>query len=210
MVWDYNMDLLSILRKKKAKKLILGIIGEVNAGKTTLANRIGQDFAGRDLGTASPVPHETREVCRLENCNFKANGSTVDLTLLDTPGITSTVNYETFLEHGLSRKEAIERAKEATRGVVHAIKSLDSIDAAVLVVDAIQQPFNQVNWTILGNLEARNIPVIVAANKQDLNGSEEGLKLIRETFSENPVIPISALTGTNVDRLYKEIANSAS
>ncbi|MHA2233320.1 MAG: GTPase, partial [Candidatus Hodarchaeales archaeon] len=153
------MDLLSFIRKKKAKKLILGIIGEVNAGKTTLANRIGRDFAGRELGTASPVPHETRTVCSLENCEFNSNGSNLDMTVLDTPGITTTVNYETFLNHGLTRREAIERAKEATKGVVEAIKTLDTIDAAVLVVDAIQQPFNQVNWTILGNLLARDIPV---------------------------------------------------
>ncbi|MFQ5979797.1 MAG: GTP-binding protein [Candidatus Heimdallarchaeota archaeon] len=203
------MDLLSFIRKKKAKKLILGIIGEVNAGKTTLANRIGRDFAGRELGTASPVPHETRTVCSLENCEFKSNGSNLDMTVLDTPGITTTVNYETFLNHGLTRREAIERAKEATKGVVEAIKTLDTIDAAVLVVDAIQQPFNQVNWTILGNLLARDIPVIVAANKQDLNGAEDGLKLIKEAFSENPVVPISALRGNNMDKLYGEIANSA-
>ncbi|MFW9915860.1 MAG: Era-like GTP-binding protein [Candidatus Thorarchaeota archaeon] len=203
------MDILSIIRKKRTKKIVLGIIGEVNAGKTTLANRIGRDFAGKEVGVASPIPHETREVCALENCLFQANGGTVDLTLLDTPGITSTVNYESFLSHGLSRKEAIQRAKEATKGVVEAIKALDSLDAAVLVVDAIQQPFNQVNWTILGNLAARNIPVIVAANKQDLKGAEIGLELIKDAFEENPVIPISALKGNNMDALYGEIANSA-
>ncbi|MFX0117731.1 MAG: GTPase, partial [Candidatus Hodarchaeota archaeon] len=182
------MDLLSILRKKKAKKLVLGIIGEVNAGKTTLANRIGQDFAGKEVGPTSPIPHETRKICVLENCQFQANGSSIDLTLLDTPGITTTVNYETFLSHGLTRREAIERAKEATKGVVEAIKALDALDAAVLVVDAIQQPFNQVNWTILGNLAARKIPVIVAANKQDLKGAEAGLRLIEEAFDENKFI----------------------
>jgi len=204
------MDLLSVLRKKKTKKLVLGIIGEVNAGKTTLANRIGRDFAGKEVGKVSPVPHETRKVSTLENCKFQANGGSIKLTLLDTPGITSTINYESFLEFGLSRREAIERAKEATKGVIEAIKALDAIDAAVLVVDAIQQPFNQVNWTILGNLEARDIPIIVAANKQDLPGSEEGLKLISEVFSENTVVPISALKGNNIERLYGEIANTAS
>ena len=43
--------------KKHAR---IGIYGPPNAGKTTLANRIARDFTGETVGSASPVPHETR------------------------------------------------------------------------------------------------------------------------------------------------------
>ncbi|HDI73587.1 MAG TPA: hypothetical protein ENF57_01085, partial [Candidatus Korarchaeota archaeon] len=47
---------------RKKKRIVLGIYGPVNSGKTTLANRICMDFVGEKLGTVSRVPHETRSV----------------------------------------------------------------------------------------------------------------------------------------------------
>ena len=68
---------------------------------------------------------------------------------------------------GLSKDEARRRAKEATEGVIESIKWLEDIDGVLLVMDSTQDPFTQVNVTILGNLEARNLPVLIAANKID-------------------------------------------
>ena len=56
------MGLLSMIKFSKKKELTIGILCEVNAGKTTLANRIGQDFSGIDVGKVSNIPNETREV----------------------------------------------------------------------------------------------------------------------------------------------------
>lgn len=187
--------------------LTLGIVGEVNAGKTTLANRMGLDLANKTVGVVSPIPHETRDVVMLENCTLEANGhGIVNMTIVDTPGITTYVDYRNFVkEYNMTKKEAIERAKEATRGVIKAIESLDQLDAAIVVVDTTHPPFNQVNLMILGNLQAKSIPVIVAANKIDL--PEANLDLVEETFSGCSVVPISALYGHNMDSLYEAIAN---
>lgn len=194
---------MDLLRFSKKKQLTLGILGEVNAGKTTLANRIGEEFAGKSLGTVSEVPHETREVVELNNVNFKTqSGKGLSLNLVDTPGISSTVDFRDFTKFGMTTKEAQVRAKEATHGVIKAIQALDNLDAAVIVVDSARQPFNQVNWTIIGNLKSRNIPIIVAANKNDLPDSDPSL--VSEVF-QSEAIPISALKGDGINGLYEAI-----
>jgi len=196
------MGLFDFMKTPK-KELTIGILGEVNAGKTTLANLIGMDLIGKEVGKVSPVPHETREISELRDVTFNAGGKTLLLNLVDTPGISSNIDYHEFLNHGMTRKEAIGRAKEATQGVVKAIQALAKLDAAIVVVDAAKQPFNQVNWTIVGNLEVNKIPIIVAANKIDLPDADQ--KLVEEVF-ERRVIPISALHGTGLHKLYEELA----
>ena len=196
------MGLFDFMKNPK-KELTIGILGEVNAGKTTLANLIGVDLVGKELGEVSAIPHETREISELRDVSFNAGGRKLMLNLVDTPGISSNIDYHEFLNHGLTRKEAIGRAKEATQGVVKAIQVLSRLDAAIVVVDAARQPFNQVNWTIMGNLEVNKIPVIVAANKIDLPDADQ--KLVEDVF-ERKVIPISALHGTGLHKLYEEIA----
>lgn len=196
------MGLFDFIKTPK-KELTIGILGEVNAGKTTLANLIGVDLVGQEVGTVSAVPHETREISELRDVSFNSAGKKLMLNLVDTPGISSNINYHEFLDHGMTRKEAIGRAKEATQGVVKAIQVLSRLDAAIVVVDAARQPFNQVNWTIMGNLEVNKIPVIVAANKIDLPEADQ--KLVEDVF-ERKVIPISALHGTGLHKLYEEIA----
>jgi small GTP-binding protein len=195
------MGLFDFLKTKK--ELTIGILGEVNAGKTTLANLIGTDLVGKEIGKVSPVPHETREIAELRNVTFDKNGKSLQLNLVDTPGISSNIDYREFLDHGMTRKEAITRAKEATQGVIKAVQSLNKLDAAVVVVDAARQPFNQVNWTIIGNLEARKVPIIVAANKMDL--PEANKSLVEDVF-DRKVVPMSALQGKGLEDLYKEIS----
>jgi len=47
--------ILSNLFQNKTARI--GIYGPPNAGKTTLANRIAEDWSGTVSGTASEVPH---------------------------------------------------------------------------------------------------------------------------------------------------------
>jgi 50S ribosomal subunit-associated GTPase HflX len=70
-------------------------------------------------------------------------------------------------------------------------------------MDSTQDPFTQVNVTILGNLEARNLPVLIAANKIDLEDSSPAT--LKAAFPQHPVIPISALTGYNSEDLYSRM-----
>lgn len=185
------------------KAISLGLYGSPNAGKTTIANRISIDWLGEPVGVVSEIPHETRVVQKKEKIRMTVNGRTLSMNLLDMPGIATKVDYREFLPYGMSVKEAQQRAKEATKGIIEAIKWLENVDAALVVMDSTQDPYTQVNITILGNLEAKKIPVILVANKIDLPGSKADR--IREAFPQYPLVEVSALKGTRIDHLYKEI-----
>ncbi len=185
---------------KKKKNIKLGLYGPPNGGKTTLANRICQDWLGEDMGKVSNIPHETREIQVKEQISIKSKGKEISFNLVDTPGIATRIDYEDFLKSGLKQKEAKKRAKEATRGVIDAIKWLDDMDVVVVVLDSTKDPYTQVNITIVGNLEARKIPVLVVGNKVDLKKSN--IKKLQEAFPQYGIVGISAKLGNNIDEFY--------
>jgi len=188
---------------KSKKRVKLGLYGPPNGGKTTLANRICQDWLGQDMGTVSPIPHETREIQIKEQVVIKSKGKELAFNLVDTPGIATKIDYEDFIKLGMKEKEAKVRAKEATKGVIDAIKWLDDVDAVVVVLDATKDPYSQVNITIMGNLEARKIPVLVVANKVDLKKSS--IKKVQSAFPQYKVIGISAKFGENIEGFYESL-----
>ncbi len=192
----------------KKKDVVLGIYGSPNVGKTTLANRICVDLVGEPMGAVSPVPHETRAVQKKGNMTLKLHGFKLTMSLLDMPGIAVKVDYRDFLEYGISKEEAQKRAREATRGVVEAVRHLDKVDAALFVIDSTEDPYTQVNITTIGNIEARSIPTIVVANKIDLPNAN--IRRVKEAFPGYDFVEISAMTGENLDGLYKEIAQKLS
>lgn len=145
-------------RKREVK---IGLYGPVNSGKTTLANRICTDWIGEEMGKVSVIPHETREIQMKENVNIENDGKSLTFNLIDTPGIATKIDFEDFVQKGLRKTEAKQRAKEATKGVIEAIKWLDKMDMVLVVLDSSEDPVNQVNVTILGNLDARNIPFLI-------------------------------------------------
>jgi len=183
----------------------LGLYGPPNSGKTTLANKICKDWLGQDMGNISNVAHETREIQVKEQISMKSKDGNKELlfNLVDTPGIATKIDYEDFLRYGLSERKAKKRAKEATKGVIDAIKWLDEMDAVLVVLDSTQDPYSQVNITIIGNLAARNIPVLVVGNKSDLKRSN--LKKVQAAFPQYEVMGISAKYGRNVKKLYEKL-----
>lgn len=189
---------------KKHKRIKLGLYGPPNGGKTTLANRISVDWLGEEVGSTSDMPHETREIQLKESIVIKNDdGREVTFNLVDTPGIATRIDYEDFLKYGMSENEAKDRAKEATKGIIDSIKWLDEMDCVIVVLDSTKDPFSQVNVTIIGNLVARKIPVLIAANKIDLKKSN--LKKIEAAFPQYEAVGISAKKGQNMDTFYKKI-----
>jgi small GTP-binding protein len=201
MISRLYKKILSLFRKKK--NIQLGFYGPVNAGKTTLANRISLDWLGKEIGKVSEIPHETRHIQKIENVVIKTDNGELRMNIIDMPGIATEVDYKKFEAYGLSEEDAKKRAKEATKGVIEAIKWLDSVDAVLVVMDSSQDPYTQVNITIIGNLEARKVPMIIVANKIDLPNADPSK--IENAFPQHVVVPISALTGENMEKLYEAI-----
>ncbi len=188
---------------KRKRELKLGFYGPPNVGKTSLANRICKDFTGEEIGSVSKVPHETRNIQFKEKVEIGYKGKKMTFKMIDTPGISTKIDYEDFLKFKMKKKDAKNRAKEATQGVVESIKWLDDMDIVVIVLDATQNPYNQVNITIIGNLVARKIPVLIVANKVDLKRAN--MKKVESAFPEYEVVGISARYGKNLEEFYESI-----
>ncbi len=194
-----------LFREKKQRKL--GLYGPPNGGKTTLANRICMDWLGQEMGKASNVAHETREIQIKEQITIKSKGKELAFNLVDTPGIATKIDYEEFLKSGMKEKDAKKRAKEATKGVIDAIKWLDNMDAVIVVLDSTMDPYSQVNITIIGNLQARDIPVMIVGNKVDLKKSN--IKKLQSAFPQYEVVGISAKYGNNIEDFYEALLKIA-
>jgi len=191
-----------IFKKKRAK---IGLYGPPNAGKTTLANRILHDWSGGEsFGVASPIPHETRRAMRKEGVVIRSNGSSIELDIVDTPGMATKVDFKEFMAFGLTEAESKKRAKEATEGVIEAIKWLDDLDGVLLVMDSTEDPYTQVNVVVIGNMEARKLPLLIVANKMDLPNALPAR--IKAAFPQHSMVQVSALEGSNIDNLYQAIA----
>lgn len=208
----------------------IGIYGPPNSGKTTLSNRIVTDWtdenAMRDdegeepedadetsdgdstedgeFGSASHIPHETRRAKR-KTVSIEQEGKRVDLDIVDTPGVSTQVDYKDFMDYDIEKDEAVERSREATEGIAEAMHWLrEDIDGVVYVLDSTRDPFTQVNTMLIGIIESQDIPVLIFANKIDLEDSS--VKRIRDAFPQHKVVELSALEGDNMDEAYDSIA----
>jgi hypothetical protein len=183
----------------------IGIYGPPNAGKTTLANRIARDWTGEAVGAESQIPHETRRAHRVENVCIERNGNSVNIDVVDTPGVTTKVDYEEFTDFGMDKEDAVERSREATEGVAEAMHWLkEDVDGVIYVLDASVDPFTQVNTMLVGIIESRDLPVLIIANKNDLEDASPSR--ISQAFPQHETVPLSGLEGNNMDELYNKIA----
>jgi len=188
----------------KKSHVKLGLYGPPNGGKSTLANRICQDWLGEEMSSVSHIAHETREIKIKEQVTIKnKKGKELTFSLVDTPGISTRIDYEDFLKKGINKKDAKIRAKEATKGVIDSIKWLDNMDSVVIVLDATQDPYSQVNITIIGNLQARDIPVLIVANKVDLKRAS--IDAVKAAFPQYEIVGISAKYGKNTEEFYEQL-----
>jgi GTP-binding protein HflX len=174
------------LRRKRRKKLnfkMVALIGYTNAGKTTLLNRLSHsDYLAEDklFATLDPVTKAVRT----------PSGKVFLLT--DTVGFIREL------------PEELKKAFKAT------LEELYSADLLLHIVDASSPDLeNQIKSVeaILDEMELRHIPRIVAFNKIDLLEDLDPFQqaTVKSLMEELDGVPISALTGFNVELLLKRI-----
>ncbi len=188
---------------KKRGNIKIGFYGPPNAGKTSIANKVCKDWTDEEIGVVSKIPHETRHVQFKEKVEINYKGKKLMFKIVDTPGIATKVDYENFMDYGLKKGVAKKRAKEATQGIIESIQWLEDMDAVVIVLDSSENPYTQVNITIIGNLVARKIPVLIVANKTDLKKSD--IKAVESAFPDYDVVGVSAKEGSNFDEFYEAL-----
>jgi signal recognition particle receptor subunit beta len=81
----------------------------------------------------------------------------------------------------------------------------EDVDGVIYVLDAADDPFTQVNTMLIGIIESRDLPVLIFANKIDLD--DASVQRIENAFPQHETVPLSALEGDNMDEVYDEIAD---
>ena len=162
------------------KSGFVSFIGRPNAGKSTLLNRL----VGTKLAIVSDKPQTTRN--RILGVK---NYPDAQVVFLDTPGIHRPLH------------------RMNVRMVDAAVDTIREVDVLGLVVDVAEPP-GKGDRFVLDLVKHAKAPVFLILNKIDLVKKSRLLPIIQQfgesgTFSE--IIPLSASTGDNVDRLERTI-----
>ena len=165
----------------------VAIIGRPNAGKSSLTNKM----TNNERSIVSDVAGTTRDA--------------VD-TLVEHDGQRYTI-VDTA---GLRRKGAIDQDVEYY-GFVRAMRAIDRADVALLVIDSTIGLTDQ-DQRVANFAAERACAMAVILNKWDVVGGPEEKQRIREQIEDRltfvgyaPVVAISALTGKNVESVWKLI-----
>src|SRR5215470_11897402 len=162
------------------KSGFVSFIGRPNAGKSTLVNRL----VGTKLAIVSDKPQTTRT--RILGVRNYADAQVV---FLDTPGIHRPLH------------------RMNVRMVDAAVETIRDVDVLGLVVDA-SEPSGKGDKFVFDLVKNARAPVLLVLNKIDLIKKNRLLPMIERyaadgTFAE--IVPISAATGLNVERLERVI-----
>ena len=162
------------------KSGLVSFIGRPNAGKSTLLNRI----IGTKLAIVSNKPQTTRN--RILGVKNYPDGQVV---FLDTPGIHRPLH------------------RMNVRMVDAAVDTIREVDVIGLVVDVTEPP-GKGDRFVLDLVKHAPAPVFLILNKIDLIKKVRLLPIMQaysELASFAEIIPVSAGTGDNVDRLERLI-----
>jgi GTP-binding protein Era len=162
------------------KSGFVSFIGRPNAGKSTLLNRL----VGTKLAIVSDKPQTTRN--RILGVK---NYPDAQVVFLDTPGIHRPLH------------------RMNVRMVDAAVDTIREVDVLGLVVD-VAEPAGKGDKFVLDLVKHAKAPIFLILNKIDLVKKSRLLPIIEQfstagTFAE--IIPLSASTGDNVDRLERAL-----
>ena len=167
----------------------VSIVGRPNVGKSTLFNRL--------IGEERAVVHDRP-------------GTTRDS--VDTVVETGIGPVRFIATAGMRRKARLDEDPEYY-SLVRALKSVDTSDVALLVIDATIGVTHQ-DQRLAERVDAAGCPIVVLLNKWDLCDTEQREDVTEQVgqrlhfVGDAPVLRISALTGKNVGRLWPALSES--
>ncbi|MFO8066543.1 MAG: GTPase Era [Bacteroidales bacterium] len=156
----------------------VSIIGRPNVGKSTLMNA----FLGEKLSITNPKAQTTRH--RILGI---LNGDDYQVIFSDTPGI---------IKPGYKLQEHMMRFVNS---------SLEDADVFLIVTEVGE---NLQEADVIENIRNTEIPCVLIINKIDLSNQEEverKMKEYSERFPKWEIIPISALNGFNIQKVFELI-----
>ncbi len=167
------------------RSAVIAIVGRPNVGKSSLLNRL----VGQKIAIVSPKPQTTRKrimgVRTEEDCQ---------LVFMDTPGLLKP------------------RDPLGDYMVKSIIAAMDGVDYCLLVAEA-GTGISKADLDLIERFRSQHIPALLAINKIDLLPDKtklmEQIAAYSETYPFQAVVPVSARTGSGMDRLYQELSDLA-
>jgi GTP-binding protein len=170
------------------KPLRIAVLGQPNAGKSTLINRI----LGQERLLTGPEPGITRDSIGLD-----AEWRGRNLKIFDTAGLRR-------------RSRVVEKVEKLA--AADALRAVRFAEVVALLLDA-TIPFERQDLTLADLVEQEGRALVIGLNKWDLidNKSDKARELRAEADRLLPqlrgtrVIPVSGLTGAHIDKLMEAI-----
>jgi len=170
----------------------LALVGRPNVGKSSLLNRL----LGTERVIVTPEPGTTRDA-------------------IDTP-ITVTGRPYVLIDTAGLRRRTLMREPLERHGAVRALGMLARADLVLLVLDAAEGMTDQ-DAKLVGRAWEAGRGVILVANKWDTvppaartpAAFRERIRAVHPAFAELPLLPVSALTGEGVGRIFPLVARVA-
>src|SRR5690606_4402075 len=161
----------------------VAIVGRPNVGKSTLFNRL----TGEERAVVHDTPGTTRD--------------TIDTIIETDAGPVRLVDTA-----GMRRRSKVDRGTEYY-SVVRALQAVDEADVALLVIDATVGVTGQ-DQRLAERVDAAGCPIVVLLNKWELLDADDRAAVRQQVadklhfIGDAPVLPISALSGKGVHKLY--------